>query len=480
MSTEFDLVILGSGPAGFSAAMQASKFDKRVLIIEADDTHLGGAWINTGTVPSKALREAAMNIHRYTRQFGNVQNKKPYQLFQMRDLLQAKHKVMAHENAEIMRNLIKNEVATVRGFGRLTSPTTVDVTDTINGTITYTAHRVLISTGCSPTPPTTFTVDHKRVLDSRSILTLEHIPRRLIVIGAGVQAIEYATSFAALGTKVTILNDAADHLTFLDPEIKAVLDRSLADFRITVVPSVRVSGIGRNDLRNCTEVTYTNGDGQIRVVETEQVLYFGGRTPNTSAMGLEQIGVITDDQGFITVDGSYRTSVPGVYAAGDVTGFPQLASASFSQGRLAACDMFEIPVTEKLGTIPFSIYSYPEISSIGLTEQEALDQGFEVTVGRAYWENLTKAVIAENMDGMLKLVFESGTFRLLGVHIIGMGACEIIHLGQTVMALDGDIRFFINHMMNYPTYAEAYRVAAFNGVNRVHKAGVKYRQILGS
>lgn len=480
MSTEFDLIILGSGPAGFSAAMQASKFDKRVLIIEADDTHLGGAWINTGTVPSKALREAAMNIHRFTRQFGDVQNKKPYQLFQMQDLLKAKHKVMAHENAEIKRNLIKNEVATVRGYGRLTSATTVDVSDPINGTTTYTAGKILISTGCTPTPPATFKVDHKRVLDSRSILTLEHIPRRLIVIGAGVQAVEYATSFAALGTKVTILNDEADHLTFLDPEVKAILDKSLADFRITLVPSVSVTGIGRNDLRNCTEVTYTNSDGQVRVIETEQVLYFGGRTPNTSAIGLDEIGVETDDHGFIPVDTTYRTSVPGIYAAGDVTGFPQLASASFSQGRLAVCDMFDIPVTEKIGTLPFSIYSYPEISSIGLTEQEARDQGFDVTVGRAYWENLTKAAIAENLDGMLKLVFETGTYRLLGVHIIGMGACEIIHLGQTVMALGGDIRFFISHMMNYPTYAEAYRVAAFNGVNRAHKAGVKYRQILGS
>lgn len=480
MTTEFDLIILGSGPAGFSAAMQASKFDKRVLIIEADDTHLGGAWINTGTVPSKALREAAMNIHRFTRQFGDVENKKPYQLYQMQDLLKAKHKVIAHENSEIKRNLIKNEITTVRGFGRLTSATTVDVTDALNGTVTYSAKRILISTGCSPTPPRAFVVDHKRVLDTKSILTLEHIPRRLIVVGAGVQAIEYATIFAALGTKVTILNEEASYLGFLDPEIKSILDKSLTDFRITIVPSVTINAVGGNELRNCTEVHYTTAQGETRVMETEQVLYFGGRTPNTSAIGLEELGIALDEQGYITINPTYRTTVKGVYAAGDVTGFPQLASASFSQGRLAVCDMFDIPVTEKLGTIPFSIYSYPEISSIGMTEQEAIDKGFDVTVGRAYWENLTKAAIAENKEGMLKLVFDTGTFKLLGVHIIGMGACEIIHMGQTVMALDGDIRFFIRHMMNYPTYAEAYRVAAFNGVNRVHKAGVKYRQILGS
>jgi NAD(P) transhydrogenase len=188
---------------------------------------------------------------------------------------------------------------------------------------------------------------------------------------------------------------------------------------------------------------------------------------------------VIDDDHHIKVDSTYKTAVSGIYAAGDVVGFPQLASASFSQGRMAACDMFNIPTGEMSGLIPFSIYSYPEISSVGMSEAEAQAAGYDVSVGRAYWDHLTKAAIAENQNGMLKLVFEASTLKLLGVHIIGMGACEIIHLGQTVMAYGGDIRYFINHMMNYPTYAEAYRVAAFNGVNRINKAGVKYRQILG-
>lgn len=478
MTYDFDLIILGSGPAGFSCAMQASKFDKTVLIIEADDSHLGGAWINNGTVPSKALREAAMNIHRFTRQFGDVDNKKPYQIFEMQDLLKAKFRVMAHENSEIKRNLIKNEVKTVRGFGRLIDANTVEVSDSMDVKKTYSAKFILISTGCSPTPPKTFKVDQKRVLDSNSVLKLEHIPRRLILVGAGVQAIEFATIFAALGTKVTILNPDPDFLPFLDPEIKVVLERSLEEFRVLMYHSANVTGIGANELRNCTEVHFMTGDDQLRVIETEQVLYFGGRTPNTRNIGLEELGVQIDDHDFITVSPNYKTAVKSVYAAGDVVGFPQLASASFSQGRLAACDMFDIPANEVSGLIPFSIYSYPEISSIGMSEEEAKAAGYDVTIGRAYWENLTKAAIAENQNGMLKLIFETSTFKLLGVHIIGMGACEIIHLGQTVMAFGGDIRYFIGHMMNYPTYAEAYRVAAFNGVNRVYKAGVKYRQIL--
>lgn len=479
MTYDFDLIILGSGPAGFSCAIQASKFDKSVLIVEADDTHLGGAWINNGTVPSKALREAAMNIHRFTRQFGDVDNKKPYQIFEMGDLLKAKFKVMAHENSEIKRNLIKNDVKTVRGFGRLMDAHTVEVADPINVKKTYTAANILISTGCSLTPPTAFTVDHKRVLDARSILKLEHIPRRLVLVGAGVQAIEYATIFAALGTKVTFLNPDSDFLTFLDPEIKAVLNASFEEFRILTYHDSTITGVGANDLRNCTEVHFHGKDGEPRVIETEQVLYFGGRTPNTRHLGLEELGVQIDDQHHILVDSTYKTAVPSIYAAGDVVGYPQLASASFSQGRLAACDMFHIPTGEMSGLIPFSIYSYPEISSVGMSEEEARAAGFEISVGRAYWEHLTKAAIAENPNGMLKLVFEASTFKLLGVHIIGMGACEIIHIGQTVMAFGGDVRYFINHMMNYPTYAEAYRVAAFNGVNRIYKAGVKYRQILG-
>lgn len=479
MTYDFDLIILGSGPAGFSCAIQASKFDKKVLIVEADDTHLGGAWINSGTVPSKALREAAMNIHRFTRQFGDVDNKKPYQIFEMEDLLKAKFKVMAHENSEIKRNLIKNDVKTVRGFGRLIDPHTIEVADPIDVKKTYTAEKILVSTGCSPTPPATFTVDHKRVLDASSMLNLEHIPRRLVLVGAGVQAIEYATIFAALGTKVTLINPDSDYLTFLDPEIKAVLDASLEDFRILIYHNSTVTGIGANDLRNCTEVHFHSNDGELRVIETEQVLYFGGRTPNTRHLGLEELGVIIEDEHHIKVDSSYKTDVDSVYAAGDVVGFPQLASASFSQGRLAACDMFDIPTGEMSGLIPFSIYSYPEISSVGMSEEEAKAAGYEIAAGRAYWDHLTKAAIAENQNGMLKLVFEASTLKLLGVHIIGMGACEIIHLGQTVMAFGGDIRYFINHMMNYPTYAEAYRVAAFNGVNRINKSGVKYRQILG-
>lgn len=478
MKFDYDLIILGSGPAGFSASMQASKFDKKVLMVEANENHLGGSWINAGTVPSKALREAASNIHKFTRQFGNVNNQKPFELFQMADLLRLKEQVIEYENSEIKRNLVKNEITTLRGYGRLIDPHTVEVLDPIETKRTFTAQNILISTGSTAKQPSNFTVDHKTVLDITSILTMEYIPRRLVIIGAGVQAIEYATIFASLGTKITLLNPLDDYFTFLDHEIRALLDDAMKNFRITIFHNAIVNKVGKNELRNCTEVHVTVDGDENRVIETEKVLHFGRRTPNTDQVGLDKVGIKILEDGHIAVNEEYQTEIKSIFAAGDVVGYPELASASFSQGRLAACNMFNIPAAELSNTMPFSIYSIPEMSSVGLTEAEAKDAGYDVTVGRAHFENLTKATISNNHRGILKLVFETGTFRLLGVHCIGEGACEIIHIGQAVISYKGDIRYFISNMMNYPTYAEAYRIAAFNGVNRVFKAGVKYRNIL--
>jgi NAD(P) transhydrogenase len=478
MSHDFDLIILGSGPAGFSCSMQATKFDKKVLIIEANENHLGGSWINSGTVPSKALREAASSIHKYSQQFGEVNNTKPYLLFQMADLLKIKDKVLQHENSEIKRNLIKNEVKTVRGFGRIVGPNTVEVSDGLGTKKVYTADKILISTGSAPRPPKSFKIDHKTILDAQSILSLEHIPRRLVIVGAGVQAIEYATIFASMGTKITILNPESSYFGYLDHEIKEILDESLKQFRITVYNSIAIDKVGKNQLRNCTEIHFRDDTEVNRVIETEHVLHFAGRIPNSSNIGAETIGIELDEQGYILTDSTFKTNVASIYAAGDVIGYPQSASASFSQGRTAACHMFDIPIGEMSSTLPFSVYSIPEFSTVGLTETEAIEAGHSVTVGRAYYDNLTKATVSNNSTGMLKLVFETDTFKLLGVHAIGAAACEIIHIGQAVIAFNGDIRYFISNMMNYPTYAEAYRIAAFNGVNRVYKAGVKYRTIL--
>ncbi len=221
-----------------------------------------------------------------------------------------------------------------------------------------------------------------------------------------------------------------------------------------------------------------NEDSRDRVIETEHVLYLGGKVPNTKNIGLEKLGVKVDKEGYVEVNSDYQTSVSNIYAGGDVKGFPAMASSAFSEGRMASCRMFGIEAQDLKSEIPYAIYSIPEISNIGLTEKDAKAEGLDVTVGRAYYKNITQGDISNQQDGLLKLVFETDTLKLVGVHIIGERASDLIHLGQAVMSFDGDIRYFINHVLNYPSYSEAYRIAAFNGINRVYKAGVKYKKIL--
>lgn len=479
MSYNYDLIILGSGPAGFSAAMQSTKFGKQVLLVEADETHLGGAWINAGTVPSKALREAAASIAKFTYLFGDVDGKKAYERFKMADLLQFKNKVVNYENSEVKRNLIKNEVHTARGFGKLLDPHTIEVRDHLDSKKTYTAEFILVSTGSKALKPENFEVDNKIVVDNRSLSNMTHVPKRLVIIGGGVNAVEYATIFSALGTKVNLLSSRADYFPFLDHEIRSEFDKVLRQNKITIHTDVHVEGVQSNPLRNCTEVRYRSLEDNLQhVLETEQVIHFGVRCPNTKDVGLEEAGVELDDDGYVKVNEHYQSSVPSVYAAGDIVGFPGLASASFTQGRVASCHMAKVDEIKISGANPFGIYSIPEISSIGLTEEEARDKGFNCEIGRAYYKELTKAAVSNTDIGLLKLVFDKDTLLLLGVHIIGDGACDIIHIGQSIMKNKVDIRYFVDNILNYPTFSEAYRVAAFNGINRVNKSGVKYRNLV--
>lgn len=480
MTFDYDVIILGSGPAGFSCAMQSSKFDKQVLMVEANEDHLGGTWINTGTVPSKALREAAKSIQKFHRQFGDEKGRKPYERFKMDDLLQYKRSILDSKNQKVKNDLIKNEIDTARGWGKVLDKHTVEVKDPLDNKKTYTTKNILISTGSSFNKPKVFDVNHSSVLDYESVLNLTHIPRRLVIVGNGIISFEYATIFSALGTRVTILAETSDMLPFLDEEIKSEVVNSLKKSTIQLFRNVEIQHVSNNKLRTCTEVGFksTEPGSRLQVVETEHVLFIGSTKPNTTNIGLENSGASLNEDGFIKVDKHFRTTTDTIYAAGDVIGFPAQASASFVQGRLAACSMFDKQTHDLDGSIPYAIYSIPEISSIGLTEKDAVNQGFDVTVGRAYYSNITQADITHADDGLLKLVFKTDDLTLLGVHIIGEHASDLIHLGQSIMSNGGNIRYFMEHVLNYPSYSEAYRVAAFNGVNRVYKAGVKYRKIL--
>ncbi|HET6527830.1 MAG TPA: Si-specific NAD(P)(+) transhydrogenase [Balneolaceae bacterium] len=480
MSRDYDVVIIGSGPAGFSCAMQSSKFDKKALIVEADEKYLGGSWINTGTLPSKALREAAKTILQFNDQFDDHENRKPYERFRMAELLQYKQEILNKENKKVKDDLIKNGVDVARGFGRLIDEHTVEVSTHFGTKETYTADNILICTGSTPEKPEKFEIETGKILDYNSILDITHIPRRLAIIGTGVNAIEFATTYTALGTRVTVLSDRDDYLTFLDYEIKELLQQTLDKRDINLKNNITVEEVGFSPLRNNTEIRFRSktGDTRLQVLETEQVLYLGRRKPNVENMGLGKLKVDTDKDNLINVDDTFKTNIDNIYAAGDVIGFPRLASASFTQGRLAACNMFGIPVLEVPEQIPYGIYAIPEMANIGVTEQHAKAMGLDVTVGRAWFKNIAKADMTNNEEGMLKLVFRTDSLKLLGVHILGNEAANLIHLGQAVMAHGGDVRYFIQHVMNYPTLSEAYRIAAFNGVNRVYKAGVKYKNIL--
>ena len=480
MNRDYDVIIIGSGPAGFACAMQSSKFDKKVLVVESHKKYLGGTWINSGTVPSKALREAAKTIQEFDDQFGDNDNQKPYERFRMSDLLQYKQEILEKENRKVKNDFIKNGVDVARGFGKLINPHTVEVETHIGSRETYSAEYILISTGSTPAKPTKFKIDNKNIRDYKSILELTHIPRRLAIIGSGVNAIEYATTFAALGTRTTVLSRRGDYLTFLDHEIKKHLKTSLEQRGVNIKRGVAIEGVDFNPLRNYMEVNYKSieGDQRLQVLETEQVLHLGGRQANVKNIGLKELEIKTDQQNLINVDETFQTNVENIYAAGDVIGFPRLASASFTQGRLAACNMFGIPALDVPEQIPYGIYAIPEIANIGITEQHAKAMGKDVTVGRAYFKNIAKADMTNHSEGILKLVFDTESLKLLGVHILGNEAANLIHLGQAVMAFNGDVRYFIQHVMNYPTLSEAYRIAAFNGVNRVYKAGVKYKKIL--
>lgn len=482
MTYDYDVIIIGSGPAGFSCAMQSSKFDKKVLVIEANEETFGGSWINNGTIPSKAMRETARIIQRFRNQCKNMHIENPFKQQKMEDILAYKDLALESKNQKVEEDFEKNEIETVRGFGVIRSKNEVEVTGKDGEKETFTGQYILVSTGSSPVEPVDFEIDHSTVLDYTSILSLTHIPRRLVIIGGGVQTLEFATTFANLGSRVTILNEEDEYLPFLDNEIQEELFKVLKKQMIESYSQVENIEIKYNSLRNTTEVCYSRKDdseeGRVHVIETEHVLYLGGKKPNTQFLGLQNIGVELDEKGYVKVDSDYKTSVDNIYAAGDVIGFPALASSSFSEGRLASCNMFGIKALDVPPEIPFAIYSIPEVSFIGLTEEEAKLQNLDVTIGRAHYNDITQGDITDQQDGLLKLVFETETLKLLGVHIIGERSGDLIHIGQAVISYGGDIRYFINHVLNYPTYSEAYRIAAFNGINRVYKAGVKYKKIL--
>ena len=457
----YDLIVIGSGPAGEKGAAQVAYFGKRVALIEKESV-VGGACVNTGTIPSKTLRESALHLSGFRQRnlYGiDLALKKDISIA---DFMFRKRVVVESEWRLIEENLHRHQIDRYAGRGRLESPNVVSI-EKRGGTTTISGDVILIATGSSPYRPDEVPFDDQNVYDSDSVLRLDLIPKTMAVVGAGVIGCEYASIFAALGVEVTLIDGRTELLGHVDREIVAVLLKSFEDrlgIRLMLGNDVK-----EFDVRP-SGVSLGLADGGR--LEVDKVLVAAGRQSNTADLGLEKAGVETGRRGLIVVNEKYQTSVPNIFAAGDVIGFPALASTSMEQARVAMVHAFDLKYKTRVASkLPYGIYTIPELSMIGLTEDEAREKGLNFETGRAHYRNNARGQIIGDIEGLIKLVFDPDDFRLLGVHIVGENAAELLHVGMMTMQYEGDINAFIDSVFNFPTIGEAYKYAAYDGLGRV-------------
>ena len=464
-SYDYDLFVLGSGPAGQRAAIQAAKIGKKVAIAEHRDV-IGGVCINTGTIPSKTLREAVMYLSGYRERSIYGQSYTVKEKITMSDLLFRADQVIKNEIDVTRNHLRRNGIDVVSAEAAFVDPHTLRLTP-LDGGGAYekTADNVVIAVGTETTRDTHIPFDGQHIFTSDDVLSLEKLPRSLAVIGAGVIGLEYATIFATLGTRVTLIDKRDRLLPFVDSEIVDTLVYHMREHRVRLRLGEVVQSIEEVDGDDGKSVSIHLESG--KKLTTEQALYSIGRTGATADLALENAGLEARARGLLEVDDNFRTAVPNIYAAGDVIGFPSLASTSMEQGRLAACHAFGVGCESAPHLFPFGIYTIPEISIVGKSEEQLTDEGVPYEVGRATYREIARGQIIGDTTGLLKLMFHCDTRKLLGVSILGEGASELIHIGQVVLSMNGDIDYFIDTVFNYPTLAECYKVAAFNGINRL-------------
>ncbi len=462
---DYDLVVIGSGPAGHRAAIQAAKLDKRVLVVERK-AMVGGMCINTGTIPSKSLREAALRLSGYRERgiYGASYTVKDK--ITMRDLLFRVDQVIQNEIDVARHQLLRNNVDLVNAQARLVDSHRIRL-ELVQEHASHevTANKIVIAVGTVTVKDHHIPFDGESILTSDDLLHAGELPRSLAVVGAGVIGLEYACIFAALGVRVTIIDRAPQLLPFVDREIMDALIYHLRSSRATLRLGETVTGVEPHQDEHGSQVRIHLESG--KEVVTQKVLYSVGRKGAVEDLGLEAAGLTADDRGRLKVDANYETSVPGIYAVGDVIGFPSLASTSMEQGRLASCHAFGIPTRSLPALFPYGIYTVPGISMVGETEERLTKNGVPYEVGRAQYREIARGQILGDRTGMLKLIFHLETRRLLGVHIIGTEAAELVHIGQAVLAHEGRVDYFIETVFNYPTLAECYKTAAFDGINRL-------------
>ncbi len=463
-SYQYDLIVIGGGPAGEKGAAQAAYFGKRVALIERND--VGGTAVNTGTLPSKTLRETALYLSGF-RQRGLYGVDYHFDReMTVEDLIHREREVVRSHQQLVSENLRRHAIELFQGTATIEDGHTVRVTHLERPPVTLEARFILIATGSRPYRSPDVPFDRRNVYDSDTILRLKRIPASLIVIGAGVIGSEYATLFAALGIDVTLIDGSEQLLPLLDREVADVLASRMRGLNIALLQGQRVGRIESNPREPGARVSLASGEE----LEAAAVLFCGGRSGNTEELGLERLGVQTTPRGLVTVTERFQTALPSIYAAGDVIGSPALASTSMEQARVAVCQAFGFEYKREVsGLVPQAIYTIPEVSMVGATEQALREEGRPYLAGRASYRINPRAQILGDTTGLVKLLFDPVDQRVLGVHVVGEQASELIHIGQACMHFDGTLDFFIQNVFNFPTLSDLYKYAAYDGLGRLQR-----------
>jgi NAD(P) transhydrogenase len=462
-AVKYDLIVVGSGPSGQRAAVAASKMKKRVCVVEARSV-VGGVCVNTGTIPSKTMREAVLHLSGYNYRSVYGMNYRVKDKITMADLAFRVQAVIRTEVNVTEAQLSRNGIDVVHGIARFVDPHRMRV-EGPQADMTLEAERIILAVGARPASSATVPVNGRTIVNSDQILDLPELPRSLIVVGGGVVGVEYTCMFAVLGVRVTLIEKRDRLLEFADREIIEALSYHLRDSRVTLRMGEEVQSV--EELPGSTVVANLQSNKR---VSGDALLYAIGRQGAVDDLNLAAAGLEADSRGRIPVDEHYQTKVEHIYAVGDVVGFPSLASVSMEQGRIAAARAFnDHAATTNPSFYPYGIYTIPEISFIGKTEEQLTADDVPYEVGMAYYRETARGQIRGDTTGRLKLIFHRDTHVLLGVHIIGEEASELVHIGQAVMVLGGTVDYFIDNVFNYPTLAECYKVAAFNGLGRLHR-----------
>ena len=456
---DYDVVVLGAGPAGEAAAMKLAKSGKKVVVVDPRE-QVGGNCTHVGTIPSKALRQSVFNLINFRRDqmFTKAMD---YHQVPLNIVLAKARQVIQQQVNTHTRFYERNQVEVIHGWASFIDKHTIRVEIDDNTFETITFNKAIITVGSRPYRPDILDFDHPRVFDSDKILQMDYVVKKIIIYGAGVIGCEYASIFTGLGYKVDLINNQNQLLSYLDSEISDAIAHDFRQFGVVIRSNEEID---RLETYDDYVVLYLKSGKKIK---SDAILWSNGRSGNTEGLNLEGIGLTANSRGQLKVDDTYCTEVENIYAAGDVIGWPSLASAAYDQGRCAAAFMVGDRDAEPVSSVPTGIYTIPEISCIGKTEQELTDAKVPYEVGQAFFKHLARAQIIGERSGVLKILFHRETLEILGIHCYGNHASEIIHIGQAVMKCNATLEYFVNTTFNYPTMAEAYRVAALNGLNRV-------------